>query len=147
MTFCASEASGSVEVSWCDYAYCLFRLLALERSRFRKIAFLFFRLANPLVSLMGRREPCSARIAADRETDGHTQTHRPSTVTLVAHACRGLMKSANHQCITHVRAMNIVVSTLVESLTLASYSSRFHACFNTVEPLLTTTSDKRPLLL
>ena len=100
---------------------------------------------NPLVSLMGRREPCSARIAADRETDGHTETHRPSTVTLAAHARRGLMKSANRQCITHARAMNIVVSTLVESLTRASYSSRFHACVNTVEPLLTTTSDKRPL--
>ena len=26
------------------------------------------------------------------ETDTHTQTHKPSTVTLAAHACRGLMK-------------------------------------------------------
>ena len=33
----------------------------------------------------------SARISADRQTDTQTHTHRPSTVTLAAHARRGLM--------------------------------------------------------
>ena len=38
-----------------------------------------------LVSLIGRLVACTARISVDRQTD------RPSTVTLAAHARRGLM--------------------------------------------------------
>ena len=45
-----------------------------------------------LVSLISRLVACSARIVVDRQTD----RHRPTTVTLAAHARRGLMK------ITHV---------------------------------------------
>ena len=44
---------------------------------------------------MSRFGACSARISGDRHTD--TQTHRPSTVTLAAHAHRGLMKSTEVQ--------------------------------------------------
>ena len=45
-----------------------------------------------LVSLIGRLVACSARIVIDKQTD--KQTHRPNTVTLAAHVCRGLMKYA-----------------------------------------------------
>ena len=46
-----------------------------------------------LVSLNGRRIACSARTHGDRRTDRQTdrQTDKPSTVTLAAHACRGLI--------------------------------------------------------
>jgi len=42
---------------------------------------------------MSRLGPCRARISGDRQTDRHThtQTHKPSTVTLAAHARRGLI--------------------------------------------------------
>ena len=43
-----------------------------------------------LVSLISRLVACSARIVVDRQTD--KQTHRPTTVTLAAHARRGLMR-------------------------------------------------------
>ena len=42
-----------------------------------------------LISLISRLVACSARIVVDKLTD--RQTHRPSTVTLAAHAHRGLM--------------------------------------------------------
>ena len=42
-----------------------------------------------LVSLISRLVACSARIVVDRQTN--RQTHRPTTVTLAAHACRGLI--------------------------------------------------------
>ena len=42
---------------------------------------------------MSRLGPCRARISGDRQTDRHThtQTHKPSTVTLAVHACWGLI--------------------------------------------------------
>ena len=43
-----------------------------------------------LVSLIGRLVACTARISVDRQTD--KQTDRPSTVTLAAHARRGLIR-------------------------------------------------------
>ena len=42
-----------------------------------------------LVSLISRLVACSARIVVDRQTN--RQTHRPTTVTLAAHARRGLI--------------------------------------------------------
>ena len=62
-----------------------FHAISLERSRFSKIATLFFLL----VSLISRLEACSARIDADKQTN--RQTHRTTTVTLAAHARRGLI--------------------------------------------------------
>ena len=54
------------------------------------------RVLNPLVSLMGRLVACSARISVDRQTDSlqyiHRETERLYTVTLTAHARRGLEK-------------------------------------------------------
>ena len=49
---------------------------------------------NPLVSLFGRLVARSGRKRGNRQTDGRTdgQTYRPSTVTLAAHARRGLIK-------------------------------------------------------
>ena len=45
-----------------------------------------------LVSLISCLVACSARIVVDRQTDRQTkQTHRPTTVTLAAHARRGLI--------------------------------------------------------
>ena len=43
---------------------------------------------KPLISLIGRLVACSARISVDTQTDRHTDTR--STVTLAAHARRGL---------------------------------------------------------
>ena len=68
------------------------QFLALERSRFRKIA-LFFQahvVLKPLVSLIGRLVACSARISVDTQT--HRQTDKPTTVTLAVHARRGLTR-------------------------------------------------------
>ena len=45
-----------------------------------------------LVSLISRLVACSARIVVDKQTD--RQTHRPTTVTLAAHARRGLISQA-----------------------------------------------------
>ena len=49
---------------------------------------------NPLVSLFGRLVARSARIRGTGQTDGQTdgRNDRPSTVTLAAHARRGLMR-------------------------------------------------------
>ena len=47
-----------------------------------------------LVSLISRLVACSPRIVVDKQTDRRTDghTHRTTTVTLAAHARRGLMK-------------------------------------------------------
>ena len=49
---------------------------------------------NPLVSLFGRLVARSGRKCGNRQTDGQIdgQTYRPSTVTLAAHARRGLIR-------------------------------------------------------
>ena len=44
---------------------------------------------KPLVSLISHLIACSARISADTQTD--RQTDKPTTVTLAAHARRGLI--------------------------------------------------------
>ena len=46
-----------------------------------------------LISLISHVVACSARIVVDRKTD--RQTHRTTTVTLAAHARRGLIKDQN----------------------------------------------------
>ena len=67
--------------------------ISLERSRFSKIPTLFFMplhiALKLLVSLISRFVACSAGIVVDRQT--HRQTHRTTTVTLAAHARRGLI--------------------------------------------------------
>ena len=94
MTSWASKvqrASGSLEVSWCDYAigfFACFHGISLERHFIFQVRVVL----KTLVSLMGRLEPCSARIAADRQ---QTDTLRPTTVTLAAHARRGLIKGVS----------------------------------------------------
>ena len=45
-----------------------------------------------LVSLISRLVACSARIVGDKHIYKQTDKHRPSTVTLAAHARRGLTK-------------------------------------------------------
>ena len=65
-----------------------FHAISLERSRFSKIATLFFLpfvALKLLVLLISRLVACSARIDADK------QTNRTTTVTLAAHARRGLI--------------------------------------------------------
>ena len=49
---------------------------------------------KPLVSLLGRLVACSARRAIDR----YTYTHRPSAVTLAAHACRVIKLESLNFC-------------------------------------------------
>ena len=51
-----------------------------------------------LVSLISRLVACSARIVVDRQTDRHTD-HVPTTVTLAAHARRGLTIEITNTCI------------------------------------------------
>ena len=53
------------------------------------ISFLALVALKLLVSLISRLVACSARIVIDRQTD--KQTHRTTTVTLAAHARRGLI--------------------------------------------------------
>ena len=69
-----------------------FHAISPERSGFSKIATLVFQALvalKLLVSLMSRLVARSARIVVDRQTD--KQTHRTTTVTLAAHARRGLI--------------------------------------------------------
>ena len=60
------------------------RTLSFQRNR--HVNFLTLVALKLLVSLISRLVACSARIVVDR------QTHRTTTVTLAAHARRGLMK-------------------------------------------------------
>ena len=74
-----------------------FHAISLERSCFSEnchVNFLALVALKLLVSLMSRLVACSPRIVVDRQTDKQTnrQTHRTTTVTLAAHARRGLMK-------------------------------------------------------
>ena len=67
-----------------------FHAISAEHICFRKITFFIIQaliVLKPLVSLIGRSLACSARIAVDR----HTYTHKPSTVTITAHAHQGLI--------------------------------------------------------
>ena len=74
----------------------LFRLFSRHISRTQsfqenhQINFQARVLLKPLVSLIGRLVACGARIAADGQTDTHTHTDQVATVTLAAHAGRGL---------------------------------------------------------
>ena len=72
-----------------------FHAISLERSRFSEIATFFFPALvalKLLVSLMSRLVACSPRIDVDRP-------HRTTTVTLAAHARRGLMMQ--NLCLRH----------------------------------------------
>ena len=67
------------------------RTQSFQRNRY--IIFLALVALKLLVLLIRRLVACSARIVVERQTDRHTdkKTHRPSTVTLTAHARRGLI--------------------------------------------------------
>ena len=78
-----------------------FHAISLELSRFGKIATFFFHALVALkmfVSLISRLVACSPRIVLDKQTDRqtdrhtHTRTQNDYTVTLAAHARRGLIK-------------------------------------------------------
>ena len=79
--------------------FACFHTISPERSGFSKIG-TFFYLAlvalKLLVSLISRLVACSARIVADKQTNKqtHKQTHRTTTVTLAAHARRGLINTS-----------------------------------------------------
>ena len=81
------------------YAYWLFSLFSRHIFRTQSfqqnghIIFLALVALTLLVSLISRLVACSARIVVDRHTDTqiHRQTHRTTTVTLAAHARRGLI--------------------------------------------------------
>ena len=79
--------------------FACFHGISPERSGFSKIATLFFHALvalKLLVLLISRLVACSARIVADKQTDRQTDrhTHRTTTVTLAAHARRGLINAA-----------------------------------------------------
>ena len=84
-----------VEVSQCSLCILAFRLFSRHISRTqsfqqnRSILFLALVALKLLVSLISRLVACSARIVVDKQSD--KQTHRLSTVTLAAHARRGLI--------------------------------------------------------
>ena len=83
--------------------FACFHAISLERSRFSKITTLVFMplyiALKLLVSLISRLVACSPRIVIDKQTDRQTdrQTYRTTTVTLAAHARRGLIR-AKVQC-------------------------------------------------
>ena len=91
-----------VEVSQCSLCILAFWLVSHHISRTesfqqnRLINFLALVALKLLVSLISRLVACSARIVVDKHTNKHTdrqtdrQTHRTTTVTLAAHARRGL---------------------------------------------------------
>ena len=64
----------------------------------RHIGFQALVALAPLVSLMSWLGPCRERISGDTHTQTDTQTYKPSTVTLAAHARQGLIK---HSCRFH----------------------------------------------
>ena len=86
------------------YAYWLFSLFSRHISRtqsFQQNRYFNFRALvalKMLVSLISRLVACSPRIVVDKQTDRQTdrQTHRTTTVTLAAHARRGLIKPVWH---------------------------------------------------
>ena len=85
--------SNRIRSPQCDYAYWLFRLFSRHISRTQSFQenrpFLSQArvVLKPLVSLIGRLVACSARISVDTQT----QIDRTTSVTLVAHARRGLI--------------------------------------------------------
>ena len=81
-----------VEVSQCSLCIFAFSRHICQTQSFQQnhhIIFPALVALNLLVSLISRVVACSARIVADKQTD--RQTHRTITVTLAAHARRGLM--------------------------------------------------------
>ena len=92
-TRCAGRAKPGrgkpVLITHIGFSAC-FHAISLERNRFSKIATFFFHALvalKLLVSLVSRLLAYSARIVVDRQTDRQT---RMTTVTLAAHARRGL---------------------------------------------------------
>ena len=87
-----------VEVSQCSLSYWLFSLFSRHISRTqsfqqnRHIIFPALVALKLLVSLISRLVARGARIVVDTHT--HTQTHRTTTVTLAAHARRGLIMAS-----------------------------------------------------
>ena len=75
-TSCAAEQVEQVAVSQCDYAYSLVFTAYLSNTVISG--------KSPFYSCSS--EACSARISVDTQTE----TDKPSTVTLAAHARRGL---------------------------------------------------------
>ena len=69
----------------CFHAIRISRTQSFQRNR--HVIFLALVALKLLVSLISRLVACSARIVADK------QTHRTTTVTLAAHARRGLISS------------------------------------------------------
>ena len=101
-------------------------------------------MLEPLVSLMSRLGPCRARISWDR----HTQTHKPSTATLAAHAHRGLITpniksttfQGNSTCSHFLRSAstshtvheNLDVHCITWIATPGTHSPTYHANVKTV---------------
>ena len=91
-----SLAPANVRACAMDRSRKLFRLFSRHISgtqsfrENRHISIHLLVVHNPLVPLIGRLVACSARTRADRQTD--RQTDRTTTVTLAAHARRGLMR-------------------------------------------------------
>ena len=65
--------------------------LALQRSIFRenRLKFRPSSTAEKVSIVCGMKKHVKSEMLSNRHTDTHTHTHRPSTVTLAAHARRG----------------------------------------------------------
>ena len=100
------------------YAYWLFSLFSRHISRTqsfqqnRHVFFLALVALKLLVSLMSRLVACSPRIVVDRQTD--RQTHSTTTVTLAAHARRGLIIGAVAENRIMGQKISIVCLSLVK---------------------------------
>ena len=94
------------------HAYWLFSLFSRHISRtqsFQQNRFFIFRALvalKMLVSLISRLVACSPRIVVDKQTDRHT--HRTTTVTLAAHARRGLIILLTHT-VTYMHCSTMLI--------------------------------------
>ena len=108
-----AERVNLVEVSQCSFCILAFSLVFTPYLSNAVVSaklphyFLALVALKLLVSFISRLVACSARIVADKQTNNsrtqtnrqtNMQTHRQSTVTLAAHARRGLKMSLEAEC-------------------------------------------------
>ena len=82
---------------------------------------------NPLVSRFGRLVARSGRKRGNRQTDGRTDgmTNQLSTVTLAAHARRGLMRQLSNVCVDGTHGTNGYDFTLITVMVIDEYGEGF----------------------
>ena len=119
-----------IEVSQCSLYILLFSLFSHHISRTqsfqqnRHISFPALVALNLLVSLISRLVARSAKIVVDKQTN--KQTHRTTTVTLAAHARRGLIGASVSEPTQRTRCHDIYITAVPRAaLSCAHARSRY----------------------